>query len=133
MYVLLRHVSAFIHGHHQAVFTKLRREYTSVQCNLFNIKQTSRSQNFSMDPNITVKLLTQVCYAPWKTPGIPLFTIYKMSYIVRFCTLFMILYKLPDDGHIKWPKHVAVEHKINGNCANCVTCLHYVEGGFNLL
>jgi hypothetical protein len=31
---------------------------------------------------------------------------------VCLCIIFKILHKLPENGHIKWPKHVTVNHGI---------------------
>jgi len=46
--------------------------------------------------------ILQLYCAPWNNSWIP-------SFIpCALCVLFVMLYKVPEDGHMQWPKHVAV-------------------------
>jgi hypothetical protein len=42
--------------------------------------------------------------------GSPADILFRTCGIIRLCISLAVLYELLEDGHVHWPKHVAVEH-----------------------
>jgi hypothetical protein len=54
-------------------------------------------------------ILQSYC-APWNNSGIPPFILCTYVWYSTLCVLFVMLYEVPEDGRVQWPKHVAVQH-----------------------
>lgn len=114
----LQHISGIIYGNLKAVHTKLQAEYTvfffhrpKYDCYLETSKFPFINKVLSLHTNI-ILAFNSYNVLHGKTQEGPR-CLFKICCTVYLCILSVILYKLPENGHvhINRPKYVTVKHR----------------------